>query len=91
MAGNRNEEMVYCSFCGKNQEEVKKIIAGNGVFICNECVALSQEIIREETAEEVLADLAETPAKRTFRYFEQLCRGARSCQTCLGSSCLQPL
>lgn len=37
MAGNRNEEMVYCSFCGKNQEEVKKIIAGNGVFICNEC------------------------------------------------------
>lgn len=61
MAGNRNEGMVYCSFCGKNQEEVKKIIAGNGVFICNECVALSQEIIREETAEEVLADLAETP------------------------------
>ena len=61
MAGNRNEEMVYCSFCGKYQEEVKKIIAGNGVFICNECVALSQEIIREETAEEVLADLAETP------------------------------
>ena len=32
MAGNRNEEMVYCSFCGKNQEEVKKIIAGNGVL-----------------------------------------------------------
>lgn len=61
MAGNRNEEMVYCSFCGKKQEEVKKIIAGNGVFICNECVALSQEIIREEMAEEVLADLAETP------------------------------
>ena len=61
MAGNRNEEMVYCPFCGKNQEEVKKIIAGNGVFICNECVALSQEIIREEMAEEVLADLAETP------------------------------
>ena len=61
MAGNRNEEMGYCSFCGKNQEEVKKIIAGNGVFICNECVALSQEIIREEMAEEVLADLAETP------------------------------
>ena len=45
----------------QNQEEVKKIIAGNGVFICNECVALSQEIIREEMAEEVLADLAETP------------------------------
>lgn len=53
--------MVYCSFCGKNQTEVRKIIAGNGVFICNECVALSQEIIKEELAEEVLADLAEVP------------------------------
>lgn len=52
---------VYCSFCGKNQEQVKKIIAGNGVFICNECVVLSQEIIREEIAEEVLADLSDIP------------------------------
>ncbi|HEO4602932.1 TPA: ATP-dependent Clp protease ATP-binding subunit ClpX [Streptococcus agalactiae] len=62
MAGNRNNDMnVYCSFCGKSQDEVKKIIAGNGVFICNECVALSQEIIKEELAEEILADLAEVP------------------------------
>lgn len=62
MAGNRNNDMnVYCSFCGKSQDEVKKIIAGNGVFICNECVALSQEIIKEELAEEVLADLAKVP------------------------------
>lgn len=62
MAGNRtNDPMVYCSFCGKNQNEVKKIIAGNGVFICDECVSLSQEIIREELAEEVLADLSEVP------------------------------
>ena len=62
MAGNRNNDVkVYCSFCGKSQDEVKKIIAGNSVFICNECVALSQEIIREELAEEVLADLSEVP------------------------------
>ncbi|HEL1640157.1 ATP-dependent Clp protease ATP-binding subunit ClpX [Streptococcus suis] len=54
-------EFIYCSFCGKNQEEVKKIIAGNNVFICNECVELAQEIIREELAEEVLTDLADTP------------------------------
>ena len=53
--------MVYCSFCGKSQEEVKKIIAGNNAFICNECVELAQEIIREELAEEVLADLSEVP------------------------------
>ena len=48
MAVHKNKEMIYCSFCGKNQEEVKKIIAGNNVFICDECVELAQEIIREE-------------------------------------------
>ena len=56
-----NDMMVYCSFCGKNQDEVQKIIAGNNAFICNECVELAQEIIREELAEEVLADLSEVP------------------------------
>lgn len=62
MASNRSNEIkVHCSFCGKSQDEVKKIIAGNNVFICNECVALSQEIIKEELAEEVLADLTEVP------------------------------
>ncbi|MGQ7338245.1 ATP-dependent Clp protease ATP-binding subunit ClpX [Streptococcus suis] len=61
MAVKHNRELIYCSFCGKNQEEVKKIIAGNNVFICNECVELAQEIIREELAEEVLTDLADTP------------------------------
>lgn len=62
MAGNRSTDIkVYCSFCGKSQDEVKKIIAGNNVFICNECVLLSQEIIKEELAEEVLADLTEVP------------------------------
>ncbi|MFF1071650.1 ATP-dependent Clp protease ATP-binding subunit ClpX [Streptococcus pyogenes] len=62
MAGSRtNDIKVYCSFCGKSQDDVKKIIAGNNVFICNGCVALSQEIIKEELAEEVLADLTEVP------------------------------
>ncbi|HEM2740540.1 TPA: ATP-dependent Clp protease ATP-binding subunit ClpX [Streptococcus suis] len=61
MAVKHTHELIYCSFCGKNQDEVKKIIAGNNVFICNECVELAQEIIREELAEEVLTDLADTP------------------------------
>lgn len=62
MTGTRtNDVTVHCSFCGKSQDEVRKIIAGNGVFICNECVELSQEIIREELSEEVLSDLAEVP------------------------------
>lgn len=61
MSVHNQTELIYCSFCGKSQEEVKKIIAGNNVFICNECVELAQEIIREELAEEVLTDLADTP------------------------------
>jgi len=40
---------LYCSFCGKSQHEVKKLIAGPTVFICNECVELCVDIIREET------------------------------------------
>lgn len=42
-----NQE-IFCSFCGKSQDEVKKIIAGSDVFICNECVELSMDILREE-------------------------------------------
>ena len=62
MSTNRKTDMmVYCSFCGKNQEEVQKIIAGNNAFICDECVELAQEIIREELVDEVLADLSEVP------------------------------
>lgn len=43
---------IHCSFCGKSQSEVQKIVAGPGVFICNECVALCQEIIDQELAED---------------------------------------
>ena len=46
------ERIVKCSFCGKPQEVVKKIIAGPGVFICDECVGLCQVIIEEEVYDE---------------------------------------
>ena len=46
---NKNQtETLYCSFCGKSQHEVKKLIAGPSVFVCNECVTLCNEIIQEE-------------------------------------------
>ena len=45
------ERIVKCSFCGKPQEVVKKIIAGPGVYICDECIALCQDIIEEEIYE----------------------------------------
>jgi len=48
--GNRGK-ILYCSFCGKSQNEVKKLIAGPSVFVCDECVALCNDIIREEKVE----------------------------------------
>lgn len=46
-----NEKVLYCSFCGKSQHEVKKLIAGPSVYVCDECVELCNDIIREEMAE----------------------------------------
>jgi len=45
------EKSLFCSFCGKNQHEVKKLIAGPSVFICDECVDLCNDIIKEESKE----------------------------------------
>src|SRR5512145_538641 len=44
-----SEKLLYCSFCGKSQHEVKKLIAGPSVFICDECIDLCNDIIRDET------------------------------------------
>ena len=46
---DKNKNILYCSFCGKSQHEVKKLIAGPTVFICDECVELCMDIIKEET------------------------------------------
>ena len=46
--GSSSEKTLYCSFCGKSQHEVKKLIAGSSVFICDECIGQCNEIIREE-------------------------------------------
>ena len=47
-SGSKNKTTLYCSFCGKSQHEVKKLIAGPTVFICDECVELCMDIIKEE-------------------------------------------
>merc|ERR1711916_112347 len=49
--GDQNGKLLYCSFCGKSQHEVRKLIAGPSVFICDECVDLCNDIIREEIQE----------------------------------------
>ena len=50
-----NGKLLYCSFCGKSQHEVRKLIAGPSVFICDECVELCNDIIREEIQEDAAA------------------------------------
>ena len=46
--GTSSEKVLYCSFCGKSQHEVKKLIAGPSVFICDECIELCNDIVRDE-------------------------------------------
>ena len=50
--GSSSEKILYCSFCGKSQHEVKKLIAGPSVFICDECIELCNDIIRDEVTTE---------------------------------------
>jgi ATP-dependent Clp protease ATP-binding subunit ClpX len=50
--GSSGEKVLYCSFCGKSQHEVKKLIAGPSVFICDECIELCNDIIRDEAPSE---------------------------------------
>ena len=53
MAKKDNDtDNLFCSFCGKNQKEVTKLIAGPAVYICDECIQLCSEIIEEETEKE---------------------------------------
>src|SRR5690554_2438079 len=64
--GDDNSKLLYCSFCGKSQHEVRKLIAGPSVFICDECVDLCNDIIREEIQEntqEEASDRLPTPAE----------------------------
>ena len=51
MSEKNNKNILYCSFCGKSQHEVRKLIAGPTVFICDECVELCMDIIKEESKE----------------------------------------
>lgn len=59
-----NPEQLKCSFCGKSQRQVRKLIAGPGVYICDECIDLCNEIIDEELSEEVQLKLDDLPKPR---------------------------
>jgi ATP-dependent Clp protease ATP-binding subunit ClpX len=62
-------DLLKCSFCGKSQKQVKKLIAGPGVYICDECIDLCNEIIEEELTEASTSDLGELPKPREIYAF----------------------
>ncbi|HUX23969.1 MAG TPA: ATP-dependent Clp protease ATP-binding subunit ClpX [Burkholderiales bacterium] len=66
---NTGEKLLYCSFCGKSQHEVRKLIAGPSVFICDECIELCNDIIREETG----ADKSGKTAKSELPTPKEIC------------------
>ncbi|HCU0044245.1 TPA: ATP-dependent Clp protease ATP-binding subunit ClpX [Staphylococcus aureus] len=61
---NEDEENLKCSFCGKDQDQVKKLVAGSGVYICNECIELCSEIVEEELAQNTSEAITESPTPK---------------------------
>lgn len=67
MKFNEDKGNLKCSFCGKPQEQVRKLVAGPGVYICDECIELCNEIIEEEFAEEVDLDITDIPKPKEIK------------------------
>ena len=58
---------LKCSFCGKTQDQVRKLVAGPGVYICDECIELCNEIIEEEFNDDVEVELKDVPKPKDIR------------------------
>jgi ATP-dependent Clp protease ATP-binding subunit ClpX len=65
----RPEELLCCSFCGKSQNDVKKLIAGPGVYVCNECIDICNEIINDDEQTETTATRATLPKPQDIKVF----------------------
>src|SRR5690554_1405236 len=77
-------DLLKCSFCGKTQKQVVKLIAGPGVYICDECIELCNEIIEEELAETTDVGLVELPKPREiFDFLEQFIIGQEDAKRAL--------
>ncbi|MBG9793060.1 ATP-dependent protease [Paenibacillus dendritiformis] len=64
---NEEKGQLKCSFCGKSQEQVRKLVAGPGVYICDECIELCTEIVEEELGHEEEIDLKDIPKPKEIR------------------------
>jgi ATP-dependent Clp protease ATP-binding subunit ClpX len=68
-----SKNTLYCSFCGKSQHEVRKLIAGPTVFICDECVELCMDIIREENKSSLVKSRDGIPSRASDAAHRQCC------------------
>src|SRR5690606_3434109 len=64
---NEEKGQLKCSFCGKSQDQVRKLVAGPGVYICDECIELCNEIVEEELGGEEDFDLSNLPKPQEIR------------------------
>lgn len=64
---NEEKGQLKCSFCGKTQEQVRKLVAGPGVYICDECIELCTEIVEEELGTEEEFEFKDIPKPREIR------------------------
>ena len=79
MAKNDDQRELRCSFCGKMQNQVQRLIAGPGVCICNECVELCQSVLDDDAREERIRKIVDAIVRRGTCHigneeFEELCR-----------------
>jgi len=65
--GKSDDKLLYCSFCGKSQDEVRKLIAGPSVYVCDECVELCNDIIRDELQEDTDVNDGELPKPKEIK------------------------
>lgn len=85
-------KLLYCSFCGKSQHEVRKLIAGPSVYICDECVDLCNDIIREEIKEVAPhRERSALPTPHEIRHHRRLCHWSGAGEKSAGGGGIQPL
>lgn len=86
------KKQLKCSFCGKSQDQVRRLIAGPNVYICDECIELCQEIIQEEFDESIDLDLMDLPKPSEIKdILDQYVIGQEKAKKSFSSSRIQSL